>query len=331
MDNTIENCIKEATGASGVQLVQEIQELWSGYGSILRFQLTGSKHSTVVVKHINLRDAGNHPRGWNTNLGHQRKLRSYQVETTWYRNWAHRCSEKSRVPRCLNMQNHESETVIVLEDLDAEGFPDRRQTVGKKEIRACLNWLAWFHATFMEAIPEGLWPQGTYWHLETRPDELEALEDISLKKAAVTIDKILRECCYTTLVHGDAKLANFCFARDGKEVAAVDFQYVGGGCGMKDLGYFIGSCLGEDDCEQQENWLLETYFLELHKALAECKPEINGQLVESEWRRLFPYAWTDFHRFLKGWSPGHWKLNCYSEKIAKNIVDTISCPHPLSD
>jgi len=40
-------------------------------------------------------------------------------------------------------------------------------------------------------------------------------------------------------VHGDAKLANFCFSRDGKKVAAVDFQYVDGGCGMKDLSRII--------------------------------------------------------------------------------------------
>jgi Ser/Thr protein kinase RdoA (MazF antagonist) len=60
-------------------------------------------------------------------------------------------------------------------------------------------------------------------------------------KAAV-IDQVLNNCSYQTIVHGDAKLANFCFSKEGA-VSAVDFQYVGGGCGMKDVAYFLGSCL----------------------------------------------------------------------------------------
>lgn len=324
MQSDIFDCVIEATGATDIELAEEIQELWSGYGAILRYRLTGSTSSTVVVKHVNLLNGENHPRGWNTDLGHQRKLRSYQVETAWYTNWAQYCSDECRVPHCMAVEQYDSETVIVLEDLDSVGFPDRREVVGKKEITACLNWLAWFHATWMGADPIGLWPQGTYWHLETRPEELEALDDPALKHAASRIDRRLRDCRYRTLVHGDAKLANFCFSHDGNKVAAVDFQYIGGGCGMKDLAYFIGSCLGDDDCERLESWLLNTYFTALQRALAVCKPEIDFQAVETEWRKLYPYAWTDFHRFLKGWSPGHWKLNTYSEKIAQGVVRQLS-------
>lgn len=324
MQNTILSCVTKATDTTDLELIEEIQELWSGYGTIQRYQLTGSSLSTVVVKHVRLKDAGNHPRGWDTDISHQRKLRSYHVESIWYTDWAHLCSEKCRVPRCLAIDENGSETILVLEDLDSAGFPDRPKVVGENEINTCLQWLAWFHATFMGAKPDGLWPQGTYWHLATRPDELEALVDPALKKAAFKIDKILQECKYKTLVHGDAKLANFCFSQDGRKVAAVDFQYVGGGCGMKDLAYFIGSCLGEDDCEQLESQLLNTYFTTLQQALAACKPEIDFQAVETEWRKLYPYAWTDFHRFLKGWSPGHWKLNSYSEKIARNVIRQLS-------
>ena len=59
---------------------------------------------------------------------------------------------------------------------------------------------------------------------ETRPDEFDALPRNSvLRKHAAALDKRLQEAKHRTLVHGDAKLANFCFAKDGK-VAAVDFQ-----------------------------------------------------------------------------------------------------------
>ena len=80
---------------------------------------------------------------------------------------------------------------------------------------------------------------GTYWHLDTRPEEFEKIEHKQLKSKAHRIDEILKECEFQTIVHGDAKLANFCFSEHGEGVAAVDFQYVGRGCGMKDVTYFL--------------------------------------------------------------------------------------------
>ena len=74
------------------------------------------------------------------------------------------------------------------------------------------------------------------------------MQNADLKKAAQGIDKRLQSARFQTLVHGDAKLANFCFSDVG-QVAAVDFQYVGKGCGMKDVAYFISSCFNEEDCE----------------------------------------------------------------------------------
>ncbi|MDX2479205.1 MAG: DUF1679 domain-containing protein, partial [Desulfuromusa sp.] len=164
------------------------------------------------------------------------------------------------------------------------------------------------------------------WHLETRPDELEALTDLPLKNAAATIDRMLRDSPYQTLVHGDAKLANFCFSANGERVAAVDFQYIGGGCGMQDVAYFIGSCLPEEECEQLESRLLDTYFTVFKSALTIFHPTIDADVVEADWRKLFPIAWTDFHRFLKGWSPGHWKLNAYNERLAREVVASLN-PH----
>ena len=143
------------------------------------------------------------------------------------------------------------------------------------EIKACLSWLAHFHATFLNVAPTHLWKTGTYWHLETRPDVLKVLDDLKPKKAASLIDQKLKDSPFQTLVHGDAKLANFCFSNDGSKVAAVDFQYIGAGCGMKDVVYFIGSCLYEEDCEQQEFQLLEFYFSTLKSALKEQNKDVD--------------------------------------------------------
>ena len=76
-----------------------IQELWSGYGKIIRVGLENAPIESVIVKHVQLPIYTNHPRGWNTNIGHQRKVKSYQVETTWYNTFSK--NSKARLPQCL--------------------------------------------------------------------------------------------------------------------------------------------------------------------------------------------------------------------------------------
>ena len=320
MNEMYRKIISRVTGATEVIRLEDIQTLWSGYGMITRYGLKGCDDDSVVVKHVKLPELSRHPRGWNTDLSHQRKIRSYQVETAWYRDWARLCDDRCRVPRSLALESSGDEFFMVLEDLDGSGFPVRKDSVSMDEMRLCLVWLANFHATFMGQQPAGLWPVGTYWHLDTRPDELAALTDLALKQAATRIDRKLTACKHQTFVHGDAKLANFCFSRDGQHVAAVDFQYVGGGCGIKDLAYFVGSCLYEDDCERYESELLDCYFARLKEALLLRQPSVDPEAVEAEWRSLYPVAWTDFHRFMKGWSPGHWKIHGYSERLAGEVV-----------
>ncbi len=320
MNQNFQEVARQAVGAETIFHIEDIQSLWSGYGKIMRYGLTGCDRKSVVIKHVKLPDKAHHPRGWNTDISHQRKIKSYHVESAWYRHWAQQCNDSCRVPQCFALEEEEEEFLMVFEDLDASGFPLRKGTVSMAEMQACLRWLANFHATYMGQAPSGLWQVGTYWHLATRPDELEVLDDAALKAAAAVIDQRLNTARYRSFVHGDAKLANFCFAEDGETVAAVDFQYVGGGCGMKDVAYFIGSCLYEEDCERYETELLDYYFAQLRTALKLRDSDIDPDELEQEWRALYPVAWTDFHRFVKGWSPGHWKIHGYSERIARQVV-----------
>lgn len=325
MNETIVNSVIAATEARAIVNTAVIQSLWSGYGEIVRLELEGSAFPSVILKHIKLPEPGNHPRGWNTNLSHQRKIQSYQVEAHWYQRYAQHCDNHCPVPECLAVHATENETLLLLTDLDAAGFNLRKEAVEHQDIYACLDWLANFHAVFLNSPADGLWECGTYWHLDTRPDELAALEDEALREAAPRIDQRLRQCRYQTLVHGDAKLANFCFtpetARPG--VAAVDFQYVGQGCGMKDVAYFIGSCLYEDECEALQDTLLDHYFAALTQCAPARHPEIDAVQLETEWREMYDYAWADFHRFLKGWSPGHWKINSYSERLTSSVIERL--------
>ena len=315
MNALFQSTILKSTGAVSFNIVEQIQSLWSGYGSINRVQLQGSHIDTVIIKHVKLPTHTNHPRGWNTDIGHQRKVKSYQVETNWYKLYSNR--SKARLANCLATEKHDDEVLIVLEDLDAAGFPFRNQCNSWTDIESCISWLAKFHASYLDLEAKGLWPIGSYWHLDTRPNELEVLDDLALKEAAPLIDAKLNGCQFKSFVHGDAKLANFCFSPEG-HVAGVDFQYVGAGCGMKDLAYFIGSCLNESDCEKLESQILNSYFEHFHNSQGNM-----NESLENEWRSLYRVAWADFHRFIKGWSPGHWKINSYSERVTKEVISQL--------
>lgn len=304
--------ILKSTGARTFRQKEIIQELWSGYGKLMVLNLEDSPIREVIIKHIQVPTKQQHPRGWHSEFGHRRKLKSYQVESYWYENYS--AQSQARLPHCYATAQRDEESLIVMENLNLAGFPLRKTEISWAEIKNGLKWLAQFHASYLGQEPIGLWEIGTYWHLATRPQELEKLEDKALKEAAPEIDARLNNCKFKTLVHGDAKLANFCFAPDGA-VAAVDFQYVGGGCGMKDLAYFIGSCLDEKECERLESAILDYYFQSLHRALG-----TKNEALEQEWRTLYHLAWVDFHRFLKGWSPGHWKINTYSESLCRKVL-----------
>ena len=324
--NTLSETVCRITSAQSVELGEVIQQLWSGYGVIQRAELRGLHIGNVVIKHIDITRARSNRRGWGGDLSHHRKVRSYQVEKAFYELYSDQCHQDCRVPKLIAA--HEKDDgcgwVIVLEDLDDQGFSVRKNVVDPSDVFTCLTWLANFHATFMGNAAVDLWPVGTYWHLDTRPDELAAMPTGPLQRAAGLIDRRLNEAKYQTLLHGDAKVANFCFAdRGGRDVAAVDFQYVGRGCGMKDVAYFISSCLSESEAAAEQDSLLAFYFRQLGEALNGRRLGVNFQELESEWRDLYPFAWADFCRFLLGWSPGHWKLNRYNDQITQSVLDQL--------
>ena len=323
MKKSLEQFILTAANAEQISSIEKIQELWSGYGAIKRCHLAGSEKSSVIIKHVSIPKNLSHPRGWNSSFSHKRKMKSYQVEMAWYAKWSSLCTAGCYVPKCYAQDYSDDEFIIVLEDLDSAGYTERKTCAPLKDMKPCLNWLAHFHAAFLGHSPEQLWETGTYWHLETRPHELAALKDQDLKNTAKAIDLKLQSSPFQTFVHGDAKLANFCFSKDGNRTAAVDFQYVGGGCGMKDIAYFIGSCLDEVSCERYVEEILNYYFAVLADILRAKRIEINIDDLVADWRALYPAAWADFHRFLKGWSPGHWKLNSYSERITREVIDSL--------
>ncbi|HYQ00742.1 MAG TPA: phosphotransferase [Polyangiaceae bacterium] len=308
--------IRRALGAQSVELTERVQSLWGGYGELHRARLLGERIRYVVVKSVTPpaeREVARDPAELRS---HRRKLRSYAVEHTFYRDFAESCDASCRVPELLYADARDERFLFVLEDLDHAGFSERRAHCTQQEIRACLEWLAAFHARFLGIEPAGLWKVGTYWHLATRPDELARLNSIELRRAAAAIDQRLNAAQFRTLVHGDAKLENFCFATAACSVAAVDFQYVGAGVGVKDVAYFLSSCLSSAECSALVPGYLDEYFQALRTAvrLPNRLSASEYDALEHEWRTLFPWAWADFHRFLLGWAPSYAASDAFGRK-----------------
>ena len=277
--------IRDATGAPAIARRERIQSLWSGYGEIYRVDLGGR---TAIVKSVHP------PSRAHDDVSHARKVRSYDVELEWYRSYSSRCDDSCRVPRFLAGRRG----LLVLEDLDRAGFAGRR-----RGLEACVAWLAAFHAKFLGVAPAGLWECGTYWHLETRRDELAAIDDPAIREAAPALDAKLRAARYQTILHGDAKVANFCFGNES--VAAVDFQYVGGGPGVRDVAYLLSG-------EPNEERLLDLYF-----------DRLGHSEVEREWRALYPIAAADFYRFLAGWAKEQFRADRHGQRVLRDVLRSL--------
>ena len=308
--------IANATGAARASRGDRIQSLWSGYGEIVRVELSGGAYKSAIVKFAKppalvSRDEAR---------SHARKCRSYDVEIAWYRGLAKQCDDTCRVPALLASKIAKDEWTFILEDLDSAGFSGRSRDPSPTQNETCLAWLAAFHARFLNQAPAALWKSGTYWHLQTRPDELAAIDDEALRVAAPIIDRKLNEAQFRTLVHGDAKPANFCFSPNGSAVAAVDFQYVGGGCGIKDVAYFL---YDDNRPPAVEARYLDSYFDRLREAVGRRDDAVDVGALEREWRELYPFAKVDFFRFLAGWAKPYWKNETRARAFTRDLLRSL--------
>lgn len=305
MDEIIRENLIKFTNSSQIIKVELLQHLWSNYGELSRVFLD---NKTIILKHIKFPQKLEHTYGWDSIHAHQRKVNSYQVEVSWYKNHNPTHSD-FYTPKYIFSFEEESSIYLALEDLTGlDYFPKTNPNL--VDIKNCIKWLAKFHSFYLGKKFDDLWPVGTYWHLATRLDELKVLADNKLKENAKKIDITLNSAEHKTLVHGDAKLANFLFNKES--IAAVDFQYIGQGVGIKDLAYFLSSVFDEKSLFKYEQECLNYYFKEL-----------NNKEVEKEWRYLYPVAWCDFYRFLLGWSPRHKKINSYMESMKEKALKCI--------
>ena len=217
-------------------------DLWGGMGEILECHATFSSLDmcSFVAKVISLPEVPG-------TVSDRRKKESCLVEAQFYeRGHAERLIRAGALcpfPLCVDRPPGDGGRLTICMS-KLRGVPTRN--LSDAQLRAALTWLAKLHALYWgvradEAVTDGLQPQGCYWHLDTRLDELERWTDTEgfegrLRIAAGAIDKRLKADRHQTICHGAAKSKNMLFKEDGT-ASMYDFQYVGKASPGKDLAY----------------------------------------------------------------------------------------------
>ena len=319
MHNSIPLHLLNFLDQTKIHSVDFIQNLWSDYGQIasLEDSVTNKK---FIIKQINLEKIStSHPKGWNTNTSHQRKVKSYLNEINWYKNYSQ--SFQNKIPTYYDSYIGEKTLLLLLNDIrQQEFFPFKNYE--QIHIRLCIEWLAELHAYFINSPQIENFEKGNYWHLQTRKDEYNQMCDQKLKSIASTIDKKINKLTFETIIHGDAKIANFHYNQNTNQVMAYDFQYIGKGCGLEDIIYLLSSTLSSDDLYLYADELIQYYFSLLESKLHKLSDKDISALL-TEWNNLIPFIWADFNRFLNGWSPDHWKAHAYTKEQTKKVYSLI--------
>ncbi|TMP39467.1 phosphotransferase [Pseudoalteromonas rubra] len=285
---------------------QHSKALWSGCGHIYKFSYQGDM---LVAKVASVPAQLDHRHITQSEHSLNRKHRSYEKELMFYRDTAHSYAIECALPEAKAFANRDEAFVFVFTDFETQGY----RNVSKAEpthVTQMVAWLARFHAIgLVSSCAPKVYGRGNYWHLGTRPDEYERMMPGLLKSSANQIDQRLRDCPYQTLIHGDAKLANFAFSRN--QALGYDFQHIGQGIGVADVMLLLTSLYCGRDLELHAEHYLNLYFEHLSEALAPSWPLELFNDLEKSWRKLWTFVWADFHRFLLGWKPDHEKLTSY--------------------
>lgn len=244
-----------------------VASLWAGMGSIVRLVCKDSKgqSKTFIAKHIKCPN----PRSF----GDKRKAASYHVEASFYGSEYNEELFKSHICcRGLHTEDDgDGSITILMTPLPNNTIVYMDGDVAKAAVRsvARLHAFFWGKDKANAAVENGLAEQGTYWYLDTRPDEYDNMSNRGLsgklKEAARDIDEALKKHNYQTICHGDLKSCNMALSTNPRYVTFVDFQYLGKAFAAKDLAYIFvcGTDIDSDFEERQEGEMLQLYIDEL--------------------------------------------------------------------
>lgn len=333
--------------------VTTVQSLWGGMGHIYKvswnLQSTSSSNKqeqgSLILKHVAP------PRqNSNNNRSDQRKADSYQVECNFYEHVApdliHHHGLSLPRPYLVERNCGKTKTEMAIamsyirSDAAAQNDNDDWTT-----FHAILTWLATLHAAHWgheaaDAVVAraGLQACGSYWYLDTRPDEHAQMANHGwegrLKRAARAIDARLQrdDASWQCLIHGDAKDANILLSKHPETgvtvVTLCDFQYCGKGSPAKDLAYlFCTTSIVQIRTRQQERAALEFYWQQLTQRLQATSLHDQAPPTLAELSDSLDLAYCDFVRFMAGW--GYWGSSSTVIGRVKEVLDRLDGGHDL--
>ena len=186
----------------------------------------------------------------------------YIREVIFYRD--HASSASFATPKCYAQAIAEGNTdfTIVMEDIGHLRALNQLEGVSLEDSKILLAKLADFHAmwwgspklsgmkdtfpplsnaTYHAVLPmlwAGGWPSVEEHAGHLIPDSVRAIGEVWSSKVEWMLDNLMTP---QTLCHGDYRADNLMF--NGDEPVAIDFQIVGMGSGMYDVGYFISQSI----------------------------------------------------------------------------------------
>lgn len=306
----IDSLLSRCQGAPYSNIQQRVLgHLWAGYGQIVAVQATnGSNQScSLIIKQCI-------PPQTCSNLSedHLRKLESYRVESCFYTHISSRMRGCGvLVPELKGVfEEEQGMTVVTMGDLGDHGryYTKKGNQLDLKEGRALLSWLARFHAVYWKAAaaPQGIWEEGSFWQLGTRRGELDQLDQAWVERGldqrtAEIIHDTIRKTRFRTVIHGDAKSANFFFF-DGDDtgplqIGGYDFQYCGMATPLRDVAYFLCCSMKQHHVSKYEDELLLHYYTELCAVL--CAEDAEEYSLQ-ELRTMYDLCVVDLARFMAG-------------------------------
>ena len=227
--------------------------------------------------------AGKFPAADATSRHTAASLQLYSKEVGFYRDLRHLVDVRVPVPYVAEVDETGADFVLIFEDLAPARGGNQLHSCSAADARAGMVQAAALHAPSWEnpAIVDLPWltlPQEVVDHIRNLYDGAQAIfreryKD-SLEPEYMALCEQLNEARVLwygrdpgarCLIHGDFRLDNMLFEiHSGAEpIAVLDWQTTGVGNGLTDIGYFLGTGIGDALRRAHEGELLDLYCAEM--------------------------------------------------------------------